>query len=152
MICFSGFADTNKQYNLAYKAKLEQMALKLGWNIVTNGKPEFTITHVVVPPRLRTLKSLKAALAGKWVVTPDWLEACAKAERHVPESEYECCLSCLQFVHFTNLFIVFRSYGRRSTAQPLVNKRVYFTAGCTALKAYNKDNFQDLIVTVRWFV
>ena len=46
------------------------------------------LTHVLAPPGYVSIRVLGAALSGKWIVPPRWLEACAAQGRWLPEVEH----------------------------------------------------------------
>ncbi len=46
------------------------------------------LTHVLAPPGYVSIRVLGAALSGKWIVPPQWLEACSVQGRWLPELEH----------------------------------------------------------------
>jgi len=68
----------------------------LNGHFVTDWHP--SVTHIITKNvsdvkgeyrTSRTLKFLKGVLQGKWIVTEEWVDACLKEKRHVPENLYE---------------------------------------------------------------
>ncbi|XP_052823265.1 BRCA1-associated RING domain protein 1 [Octopus bimaculoides] len=74
------------------KVELRKLASVINAKIVDDVSPE--VTHVVIGVNKdglcpRTLKYLKAVLAGKWIVTLDWLRTCVEYGYQVSEEPFE---------------------------------------------------------------
>ena len=76
-------------YTTAIKNDLILKLKRLGASIKLDGEFEEKITHVIVPPGCRTLKTFAAALTGKWLITElDWVYESAKAGHFLSEVKY----------------------------------------------------------------
>jgi len=63
------------------------------------------ITHVIAPPLARTPTILLAALAGKWILPPEYLHACIKQGRWIEESNYGFRLQIVSNTGNTSVFL-----------------------------------------------
>lgn len=86
-LCFSGFRQGNRGFELKDKENLSRSAKNLGANILDSASPE--CTHLVCPPGInildlmifliidpigaRTMKIIKAILQGQWIMSKDWI-------------------------------------------------------------------------------
>lgn len=107
----SGFtvnkADTTWKYDPAFKRVLAGYAKKLGGRVEAAERVQGSVTHLVIPPNIRTPKSLSAGLMGKIVVPPEWLEQ--------------------SFKH--GYFLQEKLFGALPTQTPFRGKTVYITEG-----------------------
>ncbi|KAL0489099.1 PAX-interacting protein [Acrasis kona] len=90
-IDFSGFKDTTPNYNKSDRQHLRKIVHEMGGRIhVGKEREEYDqkITHVIAPPGTRTLKTLGAAIQGKWILDAKWLLDCQKANKFVREDDY----------------------------------------------------------------
>ncbi|XP_062184346.1 BRCA1-associated RING domain protein 1-like [Phragmites australis] len=74
------------------KEILDQFEHQTGITVTNNWRSD--VTHVIANTDergacARTLKVLMAILAGKWVLSVNWLKACIEAREPVPEEPYE---------------------------------------------------------------
>lgn len=53
-----------------------------------DGAFDETVTHVVSPPAVRTIKTLSAAVLQRWIVHPDWVRESHEKKRFVEESKF----------------------------------------------------------------
>lgn len=86
-LCILGTALNREQ-----KMELHKKAMFLKAKIVEEFNPE--VTHIVSGVNKegmcpRTLKYLKGVLAGKWIVTIDWLRTCEEYEESISEEPFE---------------------------------------------------------------
>ncbi|CAE1237156.1 BARD1 [Acanthosepion pharaonis] len=86
-LCILGTALNREQ-----KVELQKKAMLLKAKIVEEFNPE--VTHIVSGVNKegmcpRTLKYLKGVLAGKWIVTIDWLRTCEEYGESISEEPFE---------------------------------------------------------------
>uniref|UniRef100_A0A6B2KXH0 BRCT domain-containing protein n=1 Tax=Arcella intermedia TaxID=1963864 RepID=A0A6B2KXH0_9EUKA len=93
VIEFSNFKD-NTPYDNNRKKLLVGFVHELNWTIATYSKqlPK-EVTHMVCPPKSRTLKALVALLTCKWVVAPEWVAESKNLGRAAPEVNFGLRLS-----------------------------------------------------------
>ncbi|OZJ03920.1 hypothetical protein BZG36_03291 [Bifiguratus adelaidae] len=129
VVAFSGFRDKEKVYNTKYREKLERIVRELNGSIYA-GSDEFDlqITHVISPPRSRTLKCFAAALTSRWIIDPKWLE----------ES------------HKVNEFLSEEPYGQKYTEKPFKDHAFFIAPSFkkeSGKKTWRMDNCKQLIET-----
>lgn len=96
VVTFTGFRAGHPINNPNYQHRLAQMVVSLGGK-VHNGV-EFTddITHVLAPHGYRSIRVLAASLTAKWIVSGEWLEACARAGHFISEMNLDMPCSGFQ--------------------------------------------------------
>lgn len=89
IINFSGFKD-GSNYSMQMKDQLTGYVKELNGFVLTDEREKYddSITHLVSPSHVRTLKTLAAAVKKKWVVSPEWVEKCWKEKSFVDESNF----------------------------------------------------------------
>lgn len=86
-VAFSGFKQGDKVYHLKYREDLINRILVLGGQTVEGEQFDASVTHLITPPRCRTMKTLAASLTGKWLVTPEWVLESTSAGAFVNEEK-----------------------------------------------------------------
>eukprot|EP01080_Neovahlkampfia_damariscottae_P005106 gene5106-8704_t len=104
VVIFSGFNAKQKQYKEDVKEKLSKFVKDLK-GTVASSEDDPSITHVVVPPGVRTYKALIASLKNKWIMSPAWVENSKKKSSFQNE----------------------RDYGFQRTEEIFKNQKFYFT-------------------------
>jgi len=112
VIEFSNFKERT-DYSIELKDRLGKYAEKLGAEIKKDSIDfEDDVTHVVCPPKSRTLKTLAALVTCRWVVTAEWIIESNKAGKFLPET----------------------LYGVKPAQKPYANKKFYITNSFKAEK------------------
>ncbi|KAL6077105.1 hypothetical protein QOT17_002411 [Balamuthia mandrillaris] len=92
VIYFSGFKPDDPIYNHRMKESLATASLKLGGAEVRwDAEFDTQITHVIAPPDSRTMKTLAAALTGRWLMAPEWVLDSQREGRWLEEKSYGTC-------------------------------------------------------------
>jgi hypothetical protein len=65
--------------------RFKKQIISLEGGIIEGDKLPEECTHIVVPPGQATPKTTAGCLLGKWLVTPDWVQACFEANKWLPE-------------------------------------------------------------------
>eukprot|EP00729_Bicosta_minor_P004494 gene4494-32569_t len=87
VLCFSGFKRGTIGYEPKDKVSMAQQARTvLGASVL--GSYNQTCTHLVCPPKTRTMQTLQAVLEGSWVGRKDWLMASLATRRQLPTAGY----------------------------------------------------------------
>jgi len=120
VVWFTGFGPADLQR----KDFLKLAVTNLGGEVRADIKYDETITHVVMPPNTRTIKSLVALITGKWVVSPDWLDDCHNAKKFLPSNKYGKC-------------------GKKS---PFEGKTFYLSPSFTNQYNTNSDSYKHVII------
>lgn len=107
VVMLSGFKDgvPGNRYTNAAKADAARVVAALSGTVSLEHADRFDVrvSHVVSPPSARTLKTLAAAVTGKWIVGISWIQESQRANVWVSEAPH----------------------GRRGDGDRLLNKNVY---------------------------
>eukprot|EP01129_Flabellula_baltica_P016733 TRINITY_DN9063_c0_g1_i1.p1 TRINITY_DN9063_c0_g1~~TRINITY_DN9063_c0_g1_i1.p1 ORF type:complete len:615 (-),score=125.67 TRINITY_DN9063_c0_g1_i1:48-1892(-) len=84
VIMLTGFGQgTDPKYSLEQKQEIMKMIYKLGGKVEADFF-DASVTHIVSPPKYRTMKCYAALITQKWVVTPDWITESFKTGSFLP--------------------------------------------------------------------
>ncbi|XP_054711049.1 DNA topoisomerase 2-binding protein 1-like [Uloborus diversus] len=73
----------------AYKNNFTRIIRKLGGDVSDIKAFDVNATHLVVAVPIKNEKFMSSVAAGKWVIHPDYFEACEKQDCFLDESEFE---------------------------------------------------------------
>lgn len=86
MVCFSGFKeDDTSEYSATLRKDLIEKVVSLGGEVRYDAGFDRAITHVITPPKCRTMKTLAASLTKRWLIGPEWVVESAKAGKFISE-------------------------------------------------------------------
>jgi len=127
VIVLSGFGQGEKDYDNTVKENLKNIIIELGGEVGSDKEFDNSATHIVTPPRIKTMKAYTAMITGRWLVNPNWLYAC----------------------HSTGKFISCEDYGVHGLNRPFKTKKFYILPLSTMDKGpitdYIKKNIRILI-------
>jgi len=83
-VTLSGFREAQA----ARKAELASRVRSLGGETRDSAEFDSRITHVCAPHGIRTMKTLAAGLAGRWLISPEWIDASFDAGEFLSEANY----------------------------------------------------------------
>jgi len=106
-VAFSGFKE-DSPYNDKLKQQLKEKILLLGANLWDQDTFSAKITHIVCPPRLRSIKTIYCAVVGRWIMNPQWISDSFEANYFVDEHKYgfrnTSCFLLQKKIHITPEF------------------------------------------------
>jgi hypothetical protein len=76
------------KFNSSFRDDLQDRVTLLQGSIAESETFDSKITHVVIPPNTRTMKTLAAALTKRWLVTAQWVLDSTEAGFFVEETKY----------------------------------------------------------------
>eukprot|EP01088_Endostelium_zonatum_P009994 TRINITY_DN2331_c1_g1_i1.p1 TRINITY_DN2331_c1_g1~~TRINITY_DN2331_c1_g1_i1.p1 ORF type:complete len:1466 (+),score=482.00 TRINITY_DN2331_c1_g1_i1:370-4398(+) len=88
LLYFSGLKGTDGETVQEFKDRLTRQANELGAEVWQKAEFIGRITHVITPAGTITMKSLAAALSGKWTVSPDWVFESFKEKKWLKEEDF----------------------------------------------------------------
>jgi len=106
VIAFSGFSISESTYNMTLLQSLVKKARALHAEIRLGNIVDTSITHIVSPANLRTIKTVVGSLMNRWIVTPEWLVKSASEGKFVREE----------------------LYGGKSSGNPFAGKKIHITS------------------------
>lgn len=151
VLCFSGFKRGTIGYEPKDKVSMAQQARTvLGASVL--GSFNQTCTHLVCPPKTRTMQTLQAVLEGSWVGSKDWLMASLATRRQLPTAGYG--VKCAVSPFANKLFALSTKFiaENQKKEKRLTGKIAYFEdlvqAGKGKVTKLESDDRKDYILVV----
>eukprot|EP00729_Bicosta_minor_P013391 gene13391-18769_t len=151
VLCFSGFKRGNKGYEPKDKEHMvEQARTILNASVLDSYNP--TCTHLVCPPKTRTMKTIQAVLEGSWVGRKDWLMAALAARRQLPTAGYgvQCAVSpfATKLFAMSTKFIAENTKKEKRQSGKIANFKSIVKAGKGKVTTMGSDDRKHYILSL----